>query len=107
MACNCGSKNDWNATLNEMPLEPRRLAVTGTAECTTTGYRNVRLEPVRPGGVNERICLLELKWDEPTGGAGDKVTSHQVTYDERDCPAYSEVEIVNCDHKKIKVKVVS
>ena len=107
MACNCGSKNDWKATLNEMPPEPRRLTVTGTADCTKAGYRNVRLEPVRPSGINERICLLELKWDAPEGAAGDMITSHPVTYGERNCPPYSEVEIVNCDHKKIKVKVVS
>lgn len=107
MACNCGSKNDWKAELDLMPPGPPRLSVTGTAECATTGYKNVRLEPVRPPGVNPKILLLELKWEAPTGTAGDIITPHAVRYEERDAPEYEEVEIINCGRKKIEVSVIS
>ncbi len=105
MGCNCGTQ-DWTATLDKMPPRPPRLAVKGTADCTTTGYTNVRLEPQQPQGINPRILLLELKWDPPSGIAGDVITHHPVTYEVSDCPDYDEVEIVNCG-LRIKVEVVS
>ncbi len=107
MACNCGNKNDWKAVLNLMPPGPPRLSVTGTADCTTTGYKNVHLEPVRPPGLNPTILLLELKWEAPAGEAGDIITPHPVTYEQQHSPQYEEVEIVNCNHKKIKVTVIA
>ena len=107
MGCNCGSRDDWKAVLDIMPPDPPRLLVTGTADCTTTGYKNVHLEPVRPQGINQRILLLELKWDAPAGPAGDIVTPHPIEYEEHNAPDYEEVDIVNCNHKKIKVTIVS
>jgi hypothetical protein len=107
MACNCGNKNDWNAVLNLMPPGSARLSVTGTAECATTGYKNVHLEPVRPQGPNPTILLLELKWEAPTGEAGDIITPHPITYEEQNSPHYKEVEIVNCNRKTIKVTVIA
>jgi hypothetical protein len=107
MPCNCGSKDDWKAILDEMSPQSPRLRVTGTAECSTTGYKNVRLEPVRPPGINPLILLLELKWESPTGAAGDIITPHPVKYEEQNSPRYQTVEIVNCDQKKIKVEVAT
>lgn len=107
MPCNCGNNGNWKAILDKMPPTPPRLRVTGTALCTTTGYKNVRLEPVRPPGINRQILLLELKWDAPSGHVGDLVTPHDVEYEERDSPSYSEVEIVNCNRLRIKVETVT
>lgn len=107
MGCNCGTKEDWTAVLDLMPPGPPRLTVVGTADCTTTGYKNVRLEPVRPPGINPEILLLELKWEAPSGAAGDIITPHPIKYEERNSRQYEEVEIVNCGNKKIKVTIVS
>jgi hypothetical protein len=106
MGCNCGSKDDWKAVLNLMPPGPPRLSVTGTADCTTTGYENVRLEPVLPPGIDPGTLLLELKWEAPTGIAGDEITPHSVRYEEQHAPQYREVDIINCNHKKVKVTVI-
>lgn len=107
MPCNCGTKDDWHAILDTMPPNPPRLRVSGTADCTTTGYEKVRLEPAQPQGINPRILLLELKWDAPTGIVGHVVTPHHVSYHRDDSPMYDEVVIVNCNDKKIKVEVVT
>jgi hypothetical protein len=106
MPCNCGRENDWEAILDKMPPEEPRLRVTGTADCTTTGYKNVHLAEVDPQGINRRILLLELKWEAPTGPVGQMITPHKVTYRKKPSPDYDEVEIVNCDRKKIKVQIV-
>lgn len=106
MGCNCGSKDDWKAILNMQPPGPARLYVTGTADCTTTGYHDVRLEKVVPQGTNPRELLLELKWKAPSGSEGHIITPHEVRFELERSPEYKEVIIVNCDHKKIKVEVV-
>ena len=107
MGCNCGTNNDWEAILNVMPPDPPRLTVTGTADCTTTGYKNVHLEPVEPPGFNPAILLLELKWEAPTGIVGEMITPHSLKYERPNSARYKEVDIVNCNHKKIKVTIVS
>jgi hypothetical protein len=107
MGCDCGTRDDWKAILDVMPRDPPRLTVTGTADCTTTGYKNVRLEAVEPPGFNPAILFVELKWDAPSGTVGDTVTPHAVKFEKCNSARYEEVEIVNCNHKRIKVKVVS
>ena len=107
MPCNCGDKHDWKAVLNMMPPGKPRLHVTGTADCTTTGYKNVHLAEVTPQGINPRILLLELKWEAPTGPAHETITPHEVRFDKHPSPEYNEVVIVNCGDKKIKVEIVT
>jgi len=106
MACNCGRENDWTAILDKMPPNKPHLRVEGTADCTTTGYRDVRLKDHHPQGINPRILLLDLEWSAPTGDAGDMITPHRVHYTKSDSPDYDEVEIVNCNNKKIRVEIV-
>ena len=107
MGCNCASKDDWKAVLIGHAADSPRLLVTGTANCTTTGYKNVRLEALRPQGINPRILLLELKWEAPTGPAGDIIAPHAIKYEEHNASEYEEGDIVNRNHKKIKVTIVS
>jgi hypothetical protein len=111
MGCSCkkngdGSHEGWSAIVDTMPPEKPRLRVTGTAECTTTGYKDVHLVEHHPQGINPRVLLLELKWTAPTGIGGDVVTPHVVRFDKNPSPIYEEVEIVNCD-LKIEVEVVT
>lgn len=106
MSCNCGQKDDWVAILDKMPPDGPRLRVDGTANCNTTGYSDVRLEPHEPPGINPRILLLNLRWTAPTGNSGDAVTPHKVHYERRDSSDYDEVVIVNCNSKKVPVKTV-
>jgi hypothetical protein len=106
MSCNCGD-SQWTAILDKMPPEKPRLRVEGTAECTTTGFTDVRLEPLKPQGTNPRILLMELKWKAPAGPAGDVITPHKVQYHQANSPDYDEVVIVNCGNKHIPVETVN
>ena len=107
MPCNCGREDDWKAILDTMPPEKPRLRVTGTADCTTSGYNNVHLAEHHPQGINPRILMLDLKWEDPTGPAGDVITPHRVRFDKNPSSDYDEVVIVNCGDKTIKVEVVT
>lgn len=111
MGCSCKKgngvgKHDWVAILDTMPPQEPRLRVTGTAECTTTGYKDVHLTEHHPQGINPRILLLDLKWTAPSGAAGDVITPHPVRFDKNPSPIYDEVHIVNCD-LTIKVEVAT
>jgi hypothetical protein len=57
------------------------LRVAGEVTEPTTGW-TVNLERAVPQGINPKILLLKLVEVEPTGAAGDIVTTHHVRYDE-------------------------
>jgi hypothetical protein len=107
MGCNCGGPtSEWKAILDKQPPELPRLGVTGTADCTSSGYKNVHLALHNPQGINPRILLLDLVWTDPTGPTNPVITPHQVHYRLPNSPDYDEVVIVNCGDRRIKVEVV-
>jgi hypothetical protein len=96
---------DWAAWLNEQPLAPRTLHVTGECVAPTPGY-TVTLRRHSPQGINPRNLLLELVVRPPTGSVAQVPTPVTVRYEEKTTSGFDTVTILP-EGVTIPVRVVS
>jgi hypothetical protein len=94
----------YEAWIDLMPGAHETLHVKGKVTVPTTGYKAELVEAV-PQGINPTILLLRLVLTKPSGGAGDVVTTLDVTFSKQHAKQYKEVQIEEQGHPSKTVHV--